>query len=293
MAGTDAAGGYLVPDEAMRSIVKAMAAWGPMFADGFGTVIKTTGGGSMPIPGVDDTASTAELNTSEGVTLTDDGGKDAVFTRVALEDHMIDTEWLRISVQLLSGGLENVESLIGELLGERLGRKANALLTTGTGSGQPSGIVTGATASGVTVAGVAAVTADELIDLVHSIDPAYRASPKFGLMFNDNTLAALHKLKDGQGNYLLTNTGGDNRINVGAVSGRYTVNQAMASMGASARSILVGDMGKYFVRKIGGIVIGTDRSKDFFPGLGLAGYTRLDGVVADAKAIKALVHPAS
>jgi hypothetical protein len=58
---------------------------------------------------------------------------------------------------------------------ERIGRGTNQHFTTGTGSSQPQGIVTGAT-TGVTAAGVAAITADELIDLVHSVDPAYRRS---------------------------------------------------------------------------------------------------------------------
>lgn len=292
-AGTAAAGGNLVPDEAMQAIVKAMAAWGPMYSDGFATVINTGGGGSMPIPGLDDTDKTAEANTSEGQALTDDGGKDAVFTKFSLEDFMYDTEWLRVSIQLATSGMVNMENLLGELLGERLGRKANAVLTTGSGAGQPQGIVTGATASGVTIASNAAITADELLKVFHSVDPAYRGSPKFGAMFNDNTLLALHQLKDGQGNYLVREApDGAGRLRIGAVSVKYTVNQAMADIGGNARSVIMGDMGKYYVRKIGGVVLGTDRGKEFWPGFGIAGYTRMDGAVADAKAIKALVHPA-
>ena len=47
-----------------------------------------------------------------------------------------------------------------------------------------------------------AVTADELIDLYHSVDPAYRASPKARFMMHDTVLAAVRKLKDGDGQYL-------------------------------------------------------------------------------------------
>lgn len=291
VAGTDAAGGYLVPDEAMAPLVKAMAAWGPMFSDDFATVIKTTGGGTMPIPGVDDTAGRAAKNTAEGAALTDDGGKDAVFTKATLGDYLYDTEFLRLSVQLLSGAFEDVEGIFGGLLGERLGRTANEALTIGTGTNEPLGIVTGATASGVTIASNAAVTADEILNFLHSVDPAYRASPGFGVMFNDSTLLALHKLKDGQGNYLISGGVEDNTIRIGALKARYTVNQAMANIGSSARSMVAGDFKKYFVRKVGGVVVATMGGKEFFPGLGIAGYARFDGAVADAKAIKALVHP--
>ena len=155
--GSAGAGGNLVPDEPQRAIIKAMAAWGPMFQDDFCTVIKTTCGASMPIPGVDDTSKEAQDNSSEGSALTDDGGQDAVFTKLTLDDFMIDTEWLRVSIQLATSGLENMEQLLQQLLGERLGRKANRMLTTGSGSGAPQGIVTGATASGVTIASTTAV----------------------------------------------------------------------------------------------------------------------------------------
>lgn len=293
-AGSATGGGNLVPDEAMAKIVKSMAAWGPMFDDDFCTVLKTPGGGSLPIPGVDDTAKEGQDNGSEGAKLTDDGGQDAVFSKATLDDFMIDTEWLRISVQLATSGMESVEGLLADLLGERLGRKANKMLTVGSGSGTAQGIVTGATSSGITISGAAAVAADELVSFYHAIDPAYRASPKFRFMFNDNTLGALHKLKDGQNNYLVQEApDGTGKLRIGAVSVRYAINQAMADMGASARSIVGGDFSRYYVRKIGNVVIGTDRSSQFWPNFGLAGYTRLDGAVADAKAIKAFVHPSS
>lgn len=292
VTGNPAAGGNLVPDEAHRAIVKAMAAWGPMFDDGFATVINTTGGGSMPIPGVDDTDNEASQNTTEGAAL--GNGTDAVFTKKTLEDFMYDTGWLTISIQLATSGMEAMDDLLGGLLGERLGRKANRVLTVGTGSGEPHGIVGGASASGVPIAGVDALTSDEILAFYHSVDPAYRAAPKFGAMFNDNTLLAIHRLKDNQGRYLVDEApDGAGRIRVGGVSFRYRINQAMPDMGANARSMVMGDMGKYYVRKIGNVVIGTANDSKFWPGFGIAGYTRMDGAVADAKAIKTLIHPAA
>lgn len=291
-AGTSAAGGYLVPEEAMAPLVRAMVAWGPMWDDDFATVINVPGVGAIPVPGVDDTAKTAEATATEGATLTDDGGKDAVFTRSDLGAYMIDTEWLRVSYQLEQSGMIGMENLLASLLGERLGRKANAFLTTGTGSGQAQGIVTGASA-GITAAGTAAVTSDELVNLYHSVNSAYRRSPKFRFMFNDNTLSALHKLKDGNGNYLLSEAPDQaGTLRVGAVRVRYAINDDVANMGASAKSIVAGDMSKYIVRKSGGILLGTDRGKGFWPGFGIAGVALFDGLVADTKAIKVLTHAA-
>lgn len=292
-AGTGSAGGFLVPDEMMRSLVQAMAAWGPMYDDDFCMVINTTGGGTIPIPGVDDTAARADATATEGAKLGDTGAKDAVFTRKTLGEFMYDTEWLRLSLQLLTGSMENAEAVMNGLLAKRLGRTANGKLTIGTGSGEPLGIVTGATA-GHTAAAVGAIGSDDLLDLYHSVDPAYRGSPKFRAQFNDNTLLALHKLKDGDGNYLLRQApDGTGRLTIGAVSVPYAINQAMADIGASARSIIMGDHGTYFVRKVGGPVIGTSADSNFWPNMGIAGYARFDGAPSDLTAIKALVHPAA
>lgn len=290
-AGTDAAGGFTVPDEMMRALVRAMAAWGPMYDEDLTTGINTASGGSIPIPTIDDTGTEAEATATEGATLGDTGAKDLVFGRETLEDYMIDTEWLRISVQLAGGSIENFETLLSGLLGERLGRKANRWLTTGTGAGQPQGIALAASL-GKTAASNAAITGDEILDFIHSVDPAYRASPKARAMFNDSTLLALHKLKDGDGNYLIRNApDGSGRLVVGAVSVPYSINQAMASIGSTNRSMVFGDFSKYYTRRIGNAVVGAISDKDFWPGFGVAGYARLDGVLADTAAVKAFAHP--
>ncbi|QBR35402.1 phage major capsid protein [Leisingera sp. NJS201] len=290
--GAASAGGHLVPDEANTEIVRAMLAWGPMFDDGFARVFKTTGGATIPLPGVDDTGKMAADSGAEGSAFADTGTKDVGFTKNTLDDYMADTEWLKVSIQLATSGMVGMEALLGDLLGERLGRKANRALTLGTGVGQAQGIVTGATASGVTVASNAAIAADELIKLYHSVNSAYRKSPKFGFMFNDNTLSAIHTLKDGQGNYLVDEApDGAGRLKIGGVRAKYTINDDMPDIGASARSVVAGDMGKYYVRKIGGTNILVARDSKFLPGFGISGYVRFDGVVADPLAIKALVHP--
>jgi HK97 family phage major capsid protein len=112
--------------------------------------------------------------------------------------------------------------------------------------------------------------------------------PKVAFMFNDSTLAAIRKLKDGQGNYLWQM--GDVASGVpGTLLGyRYYVNQAMASIATGNRVMLFGDFSKYFVRKVGEPLIGAINDKDFWPGYGAAGYIRFDGELVDTAAIKHL-----
>lgn len=126
---------------------------------------------------------------------------------------------------------------------------------------------------------------DELLDLIHSIDPAYRGSPKVRFMFNDTTFAAIRKLKDGDGQYLWqpsTQVGQPDRL----LGYAYSVNQAMAGLATGQKSVLFGDFGKYIVRKVGSPLIGAIQDKDFWPGFGIAGYIRLDGELTDTAAVK-------
>jgi HK97 family phage major capsid protein len=284
-AGTGSQGGFTVPTELQAILVKAMKAWGPMYDEDLCTTISTASGNPLPMPYVDDTAKVAAAQT-EGVTLTDDGSEDVVFAQRQLDSFSASTEWLRVSFELANDSIFNMEQLLGTLLGERLGRRANAWLTTGTGSGQPNGIVTASTL-GKTTASATAFTADEVMDLLHSVDPAYRASPKARFMFHDNILLAARKLKDGQGNYLWQmgniKAGEPDRL----LNYPYSINQDMAATQVTtARIMAFGDFSKYYVRKVGAPLIGAIQDKDFWPGFGIAGYIRLDGELVDTNAVK-------
>lgn len=287
---SNTAGGYTVPTELANFIDRAMKAWGPMYDEAICTTITTAAGNPLKIPTTDDTAVTAVAHT-ENTALTDDGSKDVTFGQKSLDAFAFDTTFVRWSWELNSDSIFAMEQLLGDLLGERLARIANVQLTTGTGSSAPNGIVT-ASAAGKTAASATAITSDEIIDLLHSVDPAYRSSPKARFMFNDSTLAAIRKLKDGQNNYLWQM--GDVTTGVpGTLLGyRYSVNQAMDSIAAAKKVILFGDFGKYYVRKVGGPVVGVMRER-FWPDLGIAGLIRFDGEIGQSGAVKHLITAAS
>ncbi len=290
---SNTAGGYTVPTELLNILVKSMAAWGPMYDENVATVITTASGNTLTMPTVNDTTGgSLVVAHTQGTTLTDDGGADVTFGQKSLESYAFNTEWLRVSKELADDSIFAMETLLGDLLGERLGRVANTQLTTGSGSSAPNGIVTAST-KGVDAAAVAAITADEIIDLVHSVDPAYRAGPKVAFMFNDTTLKLIRKLKDGDGNYLWQMGNVQQGVPGSLLGYRYFVNQAMATPAASAKSMLFGDFGKYFVRKVGAPLIGALQDKDFWPGFGVAGYIRFDGELSDTAAVKHILQAAS
>jgi HK97 family phage major capsid protein len=289
-AGTTTAGGYTVPTELATFIEKAMIATGPMYSSDLFTVINSTDGRTFNIPTIDDTAVTAEAHT-EGGAVTDDGGKDVTFGQKTLGAFAFDSEWIRWSAELNADSILNMESLLGELVGERLGRIANSKLTTGSGSSDVEGIVTNS-AEGKEAAGTAAVTADEIIDLIHSVDSAYRNAPSTAIMMNDSTLAAVRKLKDGNGNYLWQMGNYQAGIPQNILGYNVVVNQAMDSLAAAKKVMLFGDMSKFYVRKVGAPSIYVARER-FAPDYGILGYVRFDGVLTNTAAIKHLITAAS
>jgi len=284
-----AGGGYTVPTELSDQIIISMKAWGPMYDENICTVLTTTTGGPIDLPTVDDTNVPVAKHT-EGGPVTDDGGSDATFSKKTLSAYAYDTEWVRFSWELAQDSIFNFEALLGDLLGQRLGRRGNTELTIGDGNDDPNGIVT-ASSLGKTAAATAAITFDDIIDLEHSVDPAYRQSPKCRYMFNDTTLAAVRKLKDGENRYIWS--AGDVQKGVpSTLNGRaYSINQAMDSLAAAKRVMLFGDFGKYFVRKVGGVVLFVARER-FAPDIGLLGLIRFDGELGDAAAVKHLITAA-
>lgn len=289
-AGSVGAGGYTVPTTLEAKISETLKMHGPMYDEAICTVITTAAGNPIDFPKTDDTA-VAVVQHTEGAAMTDDGGSDATLTKMTLNAYAYDTEWVQVSMELLQDSAVDFESFIAGLLGKRLGRRLNTELTTGDGTGDPNGIVTASTL-GITAAATAAITADELIDLQHSVDPAYRASPKARFMLNDSTLKAIRKLKDGNGNYLWQM--GDFRTGApGSILGSpYSVNQAMASLGAAAKVVIFGDFGEYLVRKVGAPVIGV-RREYYWPNIGLAGVVRVDGDLLQTGAVKHLITAAA
>lgn len=283
-SGTAAAGGYTVPTEIMGFIDKALKDWGPMYDGDVVTAIVTAGGNPLKLPTVDDTASTAVAHT-EAVALTDDGSKDVVFGQKSLDAFAFDTEFVRFSWELNDDSIFAMESLLGDLLGERLARIANSQLTTGGGAGAPNGIVTASTA-GKTGASTTAIAADEVIDFLHSVDPAYRRSPKARFMFSDPVLQALRKLKDGQGNYLWQMGDVSKNVPASLLGYPFSINQDMSQAFTTGQKLMLfGDFSRYYVRKVGAPVIGVLRER-FWPDVGLAGLIRFDGEMGVSGAVK-------
>nr|PZN00567.1 MAG: phage major capsid protein [Thermocrispum agreste] len=173
---------------------------------------------------------------------------------------------MAISHELANDTSVDLQGYLSMQAGRALGNGFGAHLVTGTGSGQPNGVLTASTLGKTGGTGVGgAPTGDDLIDLFHSVIAPYRRSASCGWLMNDTTVAVVRKIKDntggaGAGNYLWQPglTAGEPDTILGKPV--YT-DPNMPAVGTDAKSILFGDFSTYFVRQVE--TIRFERSDDF------------------------------
>jgi len=285
---TTTGGGHVIADAPMAGIDEALLAFGGMRQAG-ATVIRTATGGDLPIPTVNDTASAGELLAIN----TDATAGDFTFGQVVLGAYKYSSLLVLVPWELMQDSSFDFASFTARNLGTRLGRILNTHFTAGTGSSQPNGVKNVANGAVTTVASATAVTANEIIDLQETLDPAYDQNAKF--MFNQSTRGALRKLLDGDSNYIWRPglAFGEPDTILGKP---YVVNQDMRSIGADKRSILYGDFSKYYIRDVMDIlVVRMDERYATAAQTGFVAFSRHDGDIIDAgtNPILAIRHPAS
>jgi HK97 family phage major capsid protein len=185
---------------------------------------------------------------------------------------------------MLQDSAFDIESWLSRALAMRLGRAINAHFTNGSGGGtQPEGVITGAQSYGTTATGagnVTGVTYDNLVNLIHSVDPSYRDNAEW--MFHDSTLRAIKQLKDGQQRPLWQQDMalGERPTILGYP---YVINQDVPVMAASAKSILFGDFSYYLIRDVQDIrLLRLDERYADFLQTGFLAFLRTDGLLANA-----------
>lgn len=245
---TDSEGGYTVSRPVVGTLIEAMKAHGGMRS--VAQVISTAKGNTFSYPTNDDTGNTGE-QIGENTTATD---QDASFGTVSMAVYKYSSKVVTVPLELLQDSEIDVEALVVRMCGTRIARITNQRFTTGTGSSQPRGIVTAAASGKVGATGqTLTVTYDDLVDLEHSIDPAYRSLPGVGYMMNDASVKVIRKIKDSSGRPIFVPgyENGSPGGSPGTLLGRpISVNQDMAVMAANAKSILFGVLGNYMIRDV-------------------------------------------
>ena len=276
-----------VPKSFYDQVFDVARAAGPMLETS--EILQTSTGNDLTIPTL--TAYSAMTLKGAGAALDDVEPTYASITLNAYKYGGI----IQAASELVTDAGFDLGSHLAEQAGNGMGYAVNEALTVGDGSSKPNGIVT-ASAAGVTGAtGVAgAFTADNLIDLIYSLDGSTRRKASMGLMANTASIGAMRKLKDTAGNYLYNISqvgpgGQDTFAGFNVFENPHIVDAAI-----DAKSVICGSLDSYKVRLAGGLDVASSTDFAFQNDLTTWRFTmRLDGDLTHASEIKHFVGGAS
>ena len=279
MGLTAGSGGYTVAEDFSGALEKSMLAFGGMRE--VSTIKRTSTGADLPWPTMSDHQNKGAI-LNEATTI--GSSVDPSFGVVVFKAFKYHSTPILVSNEILQDSAFDLSAEIGSAVGERIARIQNDHFTTGGGTTLPKGVVVSA-GLGKTATATNAIVADELIDLLHSVDPAYRTNARF--MLADPTLAAIRKLKFSIGSdqvgYVWQGSfqqGLPDRI----LGYPYTINQSMSSAFTTAQKlVLFGDFSKYIIRDVAEVrlVIMRERYADLDQ-IAYDAFLRSDGQLLDA-----------
>lgn len=251
VAGTDANGGYLVPEAQATEIIKLASNGNPMREL---ATVKTISGDSYPFL-VRSTGAGASWTTETGT-------RSATGTPTYAERRITPFEIYAnppISQQLLEDAAFDAEAEVNDAVAEEIRNQENDKFFNGTGSSQIQGILAGTTVDDaswvdgktgiITASSATAVTGDELIDLQDALHDDYQANATW--LMNKKTFTAIRKLKQGTNGadkYLLWTPeiiGG--RLTNTLMGAPVRKCSAMPVMAASSLAVVYGDIRAAYV----------------------------------------------
>ena len=277
--GSDAEGGYRVPDEYERTLIEALEDQN-IFRQLAHVIHTSSGDRKIPVVASKGTASWIDEEAQYPES-------DDAFGQVSIGAYKLAT-MIKISEELLNDSVFDMPAYIAKEFARRIGAAEEEAFFTGNGTGKPLGILaaTGGAETGVTAAAVDKITMDEVIDLFYSLRAPYRRNAVF--IMNDATVKALRKLKDGQGQYLwqpsITAGTPDTILNRPVYTSGF-----MPTLATGNKTILFGDLGYYWVADREGRSF--KRLNELYAPTGQVGFLasqRVDGKLILPEAVKVL-----
>lgn len=276
--GIDESGGYLVPDEYDARLIQGLT--DENILRKLGTVIKTSGQHKINIAGTKPAA--AWIDEGEPLSF-----GDATFNQINLDAHKLHVA-VKVTEELLYDNAFGLENYLIDQFAKALANAEEDAFLNGNGEGKPLGIfaTTGGGEVAVTTASTSAITYDEIVNLVYSLKRPYRKNAKF--ILNDQTIATLRKLKDGNGQYIwqpaLQSGEPDRLLGYEVLTSAY-----VPTIAAAAPVIAFGDFSYYNIGDRG--VRSFAELKELFAGNGMIGFVakeRVDGKLVLPEAVKIL-----
>lgn len=289
---TGSEGGFTVQPEVSKRLIEAMKDYGGMRR--VATAITTANGADLSYPGTDGTSEIGEIvaqNASASVA-------DTAFTTVPLNTFKFGSRVFAVPIELLQDSTVDVVALIENRLRDRIGRIANQMFTTGTGTGQPFGMVPRSGVGKVGTTGqTTTITYDDLVDIVDSMDVAYQNdSMKF--MFGQAMRRGIRKIKDTAGRPIWTPSyeSGITQKQPDLLLGySVEINNDMPAAAANAKSLAFGDLAQYTIRDAMQVTLFRFEDSAFLTKgqIGFLGWSRHGGNLLDTNAVRVYQHSAT
>ena len=275
--------GSPVPTSFYNQVIMKARMIAPVLATS--TVLNTAGGENLQIPRLS-TYSVGTVN-AEAATIGESDPAFAAFITLGAFKYGFLTQ---VSQELLEDSGVDMLSFLADQVGNALGFAVGSALTVGTGTNEPTGIVTASSVGG-TSGTATGFSADNLIDLLYSLDGGARNLPGVGWMMTGQSIGRVRKLKDTAGNYVFQPSLAMDSPDMLLGKPLYE-NPSMAEATTGTKSVIVGHLPSFYVRSVGGIKL--DRSDDFAFSAGLATFRatfRVDSNLPQTSHVKHLLQP--
>jgi HK97 family phage major capsid protein len=306
LLSNDGSAGYLIPIGFQRELETRLKSFAGLRQAC--RVISSATGATLNWPTVDDTTNTGEYLTEGNETQLDTN--DPAFGNVAFSSYLVSSKTVTVSVQTATDAFEQIEGILADLFSIRLSRTTEPTYLTGSGSGQPNGLLTalaaanytgGPTGSYVVLANGAnansgnsadteinSIGTQDISNLIEALDPAYQAQAS--LMGNNLTWSKLRSQLDKYGRPVWQSSLASGEPDT-VYGKKYYNNQQMALIGAGNISLIAGDFSRYVIRDVVGMTM--VRFNELFMQyykLGYQMFLRTDGQLLQPAAFAVLQH---
>ncbi len=274
--GVDAEGGYIVPESYQKKVIEKLNTMGRTRS--ISNVIGTESTLNIPVEGDAPTFTWIDEGTAYGLT-------DSTFGTAVLNAWKLGGI-IKVSEELLQDNMIDFDTYMAGQIAKGIDKGEAAAFAVGDGVKKPTGYATTApVGTSSTTAAVAAVTADEIIDIYYDLLEEYRDGATWRM--TDKTEKAIRKLKNSEGDYIYSPamSEGERPTLLGVP---IVIDNNMAELGTGNKFIVIGNFDYYQIGDRGGMSIQRLNEKYADEGfVGIKVYKRVDGKVTLAEAFNA------
>lgn len=285
--GTAATAGNLAPSEYVEELIKVVTEISPVRSV---ARVRATSNKEIEVPSK--TATFAAAWTAETGTRSETTGYTTSLNTIPTHElyALVD-----ISSALLEDSVFDLEAEMNTEFAEQFAKAEGEAFITGNGTNKPTGLMNSTTVGHTaTGAASAAITTDNLMDMVHGLKSEYARSAT--MMMNRATLGIIRKLKDTAGAYIFqTGFSGQSGLPNTILGHPYVEAADVADAASGARSVIFGDFrrGYMIVDRVALSVLRDPFSQAASGNVRYIARRRVGGEVVLAEALTSLKHATS